>query len=130
MCVEIGLVAPGPRFGEAHVTQPASHLDQMLARHFRVGLPADAVIGKKTIDDALVDRLPADEVNGWFANDAQIAGWIESSSHAASRLDFCPRRIVTAGPCCRQPASSPFRLRHGARIESGGQLGLADHGGA
>ena len=76
--VEVRLVAAGARPGEAHVTNASGHLHQLLAGHFRVGLPADAVIGEEAIQLGGVHHLPADEIDGRLAEDANVLGGVES----------------------------------------------------
>ena len=44
---EVRLVAAGPRLGERHIADASGGLDQMFAGDFGVGLPGDAMIGKK-----------------------------------------------------------------------------------
>ena len=99
--VQVRLVAAGPRSGERHVTDAPRHLDQLLAGDFGVGLPADAVVGEEAIELGSVHGLPADQVNGRLAEDANVFGGVERVHGARSR-------------CCHAWDSFPNNFRGGS----------------
>ena len=79
--LEVCFVAARPRLGEGHVTHAAGHFREVLARHFRVGLPGHAVILEETVEFGIIHGLPAEQVDGGFADDPDVLGRIECSSH-------------------------------------------------
>ncbi len=86
----------------------------MLAGHLRVGLPADAVIGKEAIQLGGVHHLPADEIHRRLAEDANVLGWIEGVHGPRSRCyhawDSFPNDF--RGEAADE-AGMPFRWRGG-----------------
>src|SRR5262245_17472655 len=74
--VDVGLVAAGPRLGEAHVADAAGRLDQVLAGDLGIGLPAHPVIRQEAVELDAVHDLSADEVDGRLADDADVLAWV------------------------------------------------------
>ena len=67
---EVHGIAARPRPGKAHVTDTSGCLCKHFRGNFGVGLPTDAVIGQKAIEFGIVDNLPAQQIDGRFAQNA------------------------------------------------------------
>src|SRR5207248_3550634 len=57
---------------ERHIADPARDLNQMLAGHFGIGLPCDAMIGKELVQHRFIDELPAHQVDRRLADDLDV----------------------------------------------------------
>ena len=80
---EIGLVAARTRLGERHVTDAPCRFRQAFRGNLRVRFPRDAVVLEKPIQLGIIHDLPAEQINGRLADDANVLGGIESG-HAVS----------------------------------------------
>src|SRR5262249_8748734 len=60
------------------------NLRQMFSGHFRIRLPAYAMIRQEAIQLGFIDDLPAHEVDRRLADDANVRGWIELGHGAPS----------------------------------------------
>src|SRR5262249_40977832 len=142
--VQVGLVAPRPRLGKAHVANPAGHLREMLRGNFGIRLPAYAMVPKETVDLGISHRLATDQIDRGFPYDPDIFGGIEAECHGGffrrhavirtaletygNRLYLLmPQRMSDTADTAGQ-ISGLIRLCHAARIENAVQFLFAKNG--
>jgi hypothetical protein len=69
---DVTRIPPRARFGETHVADTPSRLDEVFRRDFGIGLPGDAMVGKEAIKLLGADLLPAHHVYRRLAQDANV----------------------------------------------------------
>src|SRR5579875_3075169 len=83
--VQVGFIAAGARPGETHVTDAPRHFDQMFAGAVRIGLPTDAMIREKALDNLGIDDLAANQIDTRLTDDTDISNRVEISHQGRSQ---------------------------------------------
>src|SRR5262245_20441128 len=105
--VQVRRIPARPGAREAHIAKAPGNLGQTLPRDLRVRLPGHAVVGEEPLQLRLINRLPADEVDGRLVEDADFQAGDRGGSHGPSSRGENARSIRGNLRRCQAPVSRP-----------------------
>src|SRR5262249_6823762 len=82
--VQIRLVAAGAWASVRKIAEAPGDFREIFPCYLRVRLPADAVIGEKTIHHGAIDGLTTNQIDGRFMEDADVPTRIEAGHRSLS----------------------------------------------